>query len=119
MPGGALMQLVAYGASDNWYMCRETPAMCANTPKSCSYWFLGSNDGEVTKRAILGEHTDNWNHNILHSTHVTLPFNVKLEKAATRIQARFRECISNPRYAMCRRRLLREFEEMNAMDQIQ
>lgn len=112
MPGGGLMALVAYGCSDNWYMCHNMPAMCANTPESCSYWFLGSDDGQFTREALLGDRADNWGEGILHAPDATFPFDVRREKAATRIQARFRECISNPAYAMCRRRLLREFSEL-------
>jgi hypothetical protein len=40
------------------------------------------------------------------------PFSVKTERAAVRIQAVWRDAVDNPGRAVCRQRLLREFEEM-------
>lgn len=50
---------------------------------------------------------------LCHASHIcAFPFDVKLEKYAYRIQKAWRNAITNPRYAMCRKRLLCEFEAL-------
>ena len=53
-----------------------------------------------------------WGH-LSHSLDVLVPENhIRGSYAATVIQRYWRRCISDPKYLMCQRRLLREFENM-------
>lgn len=49
-----------------------------------------------------------------HAPHIrAFPFDPSLERPAARIQAAWRDAVSNPARALCRARLLREFREQN------
>lgn len=85
--------------------------MCYSTADACRFWFIQREDGQPIKEDLV-KGNDNWETGVHHHSSLQFPFSVSEEKAATRIQMRFRECMSNPAYTMCRRRLRREFADL-------
>lgn len=108
---GTLIQLTAYGASDT-YLCGNIgyDPQCYNVRDSIMNWFINKENGLPDKEDIeyneIFTHYPNYlkpNNNILKS------FDVKKEKAAMKIQNAWKTSISNPKYMICRNRLLYEF----------
>lgn len=110
---GGLAQLVAYGAGDIYLIAYEVGSdyRSANHRDSMMYWFVDRENGFPTEEDLSPSNP--FDIMVQHAAHVELPFDVRREKAATRIQARFKEVITNPDHPMCKRRLMREFEELN------
>jgi hypothetical protein len=98
----ALIQLFAYGASDVLLICRNE-AEYASPYNLSDYNYCSFIDGKMDTT------TDG---SILHQSGIQLPFSIKKDKAASRIQQRWREAICNPSYRVCKDRLLREYGEM-------
>ena len=102
--GGGLVQLVAYGAPDN-YLFAVGGSYPHNIRESIMHWFVGREDGMAT-RADMGLQY------IPSLPGLSFPFSVRKERAAAKIQAAWRSAIADPRFGVCRRRLAREFEDM-------
>jgi hypothetical protein len=96
----SLTQLYAYGCGDVWIIAQAEAekAVPYNFPKYNNHCF------------VHGEIDVNLDTSIQHQSGVTFPFNVKKEKAAYRIQNAWKTAITNPSFAVCKRRLMREFE---------
>ena len=73
--------------------------------------YIFANESPIIDNDIKQLHDDNdmGNLKILHAPNIELPYDSRKEKAAIRIQRVWRECISNPSYLICRKRLLDEF----------
>ena len=133
---GGLLQLVAYGASDQYVtVYGKDRALPANLSESIAHrWFVEREDGFATREDLgtdigtdrFGEHLASVPLSILSHVPPALgpttapddsmrPFSVKTERAAARIQAVWRDAVGNPGRAVCRRRLLKEFEEMTEL----
>jgi hypothetical protein len=94
----ALIQLFSFAPTERWFMAVDGDiSMPYNFPKYNNYCFLG---GEIDAKI------DNV---IQHRPDIQLPFNVKKEKAASRIQKAWHNAINNPSFELCRKRLLCEF----------
>jgi hypothetical protein len=137
--GGGLYQLFYHGV--NGCDCEFTVyggviALPANLRESmANRWFVGREDGFATREDLgtdlefdhrFGDQLINVPLSILSHVPAALgpttapdgtmrPFSVKTERAAARIQAAWRDAVGNPGRAVCRRRLLKEFEEMTSM----
>ena len=71
-----------------------------------STWFVDSDDGFPAS----------WQCEplIVHAA-VALPFSASRDKAATRIQMACKRAIVDPRYMVCRRRLMREYDDLSVV----
>lgn len=78
---------------------------------------LGVNDdtytGACSDLKKLYDENDLKTMKIIHAPDIQLPFDVRKDKAAIRIQRAWRACINNPSYSLCKKRLLNEFDDMN------
>lgn len=104
----ALLQLVSQGqhvAQDHIH--GNTPNPFPANLKDFSYRYaIGFNDGLLPPLSLAG-----LQENIVRipSYLTPSPYQPTLDKLARRIQAAWRRCVSDPSFAVCRRRLLREF----------
>lgn len=118
------MQLVAYGAPDNFLIgCGGEPSNMASVCLK-GHWQIRRASGRPTKHDLrelhnaTGDRGCSQQQSIFHEfpTHHHLiksvtSDNVVQEKMARRIQSRWKMCISNASYRICRRRLLRELQD--------
>lgn len=112
---GGLVQLVAYGASDIYLISHDCDCeyQYANHRDSMMHWFVDREDGFPIEEDLRPTSDPFTAAALQHAEHISLPFDTKQEKAATRIQAKFKEAITNPDHPICKRRLMREFEELH------
>ena len=130
----ALLQLIAGSPPTYSYMTGNTPTPeCANLRASVMHWFVAREDGlaraedvvhaadaAVAPWRVLGHQRDrdprefqpSMRPAVQHAAGLSLPFDVRKERMAARIQAAWRRAITCPRYSLCRARLLREFAEL-------
>lgn len=80
-------------------------------PHSFSKWDMKVYQ-DIMDNDIKRLHYDNDMDNlkIVHAPDIELPFDARKDKASIRIQRAWRECINNPSYKVCRKRLLSEFK---------
>jgi hypothetical protein len=128
--GGGLIQLVAYGAPDVYLTANTGNPYCYNNRDSIMYWFIHRADGFPTKYDLKSVYQSQnlLDHNspsfdeilspiLYHVPDIAkpnglTPFSIKKEKDVIKIQRTWRNAISNPRYKLCRKRLLCEFDEL-------
>lgn len=92
MTQGGLLQLAACGVSDRYILAWEQGnEECSNKRDSMMYWFVERDDGFPLKEDLA--HDDPFRGRILHAPDITLPFDIRREKAAARIQAWFKEAL--------------------------
>jgi hypothetical protein len=98
----ALIQVFALGASDKWYLMTDNSehAMPHNLSEYNYSSFL---DGEIDTSA---------HGSIQHCHGIDFPFSVTQEKATSRIQRFWKEATTNPSFQLCKKRLLREYNDM-------
>ena len=118
----ALVQLEASGASGTYVLMTGNTAdphssnACASMQR---YYFVGRRDGFAASADLVAVSAGGAD-NLLARTPAALkpdglvPFDVRRERLAFMVQRAWRTSISDPRYALCRKRLRREFAELAA-----
>jgi hypothetical protein len=109
---GTRTQLAAFSANDHWAVGSSYPY---NTHESIMHWFVVREDGVATA-ADMASHTEcipSWPG--LLSADVRIPFNVRKDRAARRIQTAWHSAIADPGFRICRNRLKREFAQLAAI----
>jgi hypothetical protein len=111
------MQLVASAPVPNPYFMTHGSCMPYNSNDSMKHFFVGKDTGEPDKddviaccnKTVLGHVPD-----CLKPGAGLKPWSVSKERCAARIQRAWRNANENPAHAVCRRRLMREFEELTS-----
>ena len=105
MSRGTLIQLNAVGAADLHLLCRDgvTDVHSYDLAGSLNSWFVDAHDGFLRDTRACQPP-------VLHG--VPLPFSAARDKAATRIQMAWKRANENPRYRVCRRRLMIEYGQL-------
>jgi hypothetical protein len=112
---GALIQLVAYGASDVFLVGNTGIPQCYNINDSIKNWFINNKHGYADTQDIeayaqkipsVFAHYPDY---LKPSPNDLKPFSLKKEKSAVKIQKAWRQSIGNPAFAICKNRLMREF----------
>ena len=113
---GTFVHLLAYGAPDVFLFSNSTPN-CYNVNDSMSYWFIDRHDGNAIKEDIyrdVEKMPQILDHVEEHSKpNGLMPFSIKKERAAVKIQNAWRKSITNPNYKICKKRLLNEFCDLS------
>lgn len=115
--GGALMQLVCYGAPDIYLSGNTFDAQPYNIRSSMMKWFINREDGLAEKDDLKDTRDIELNGIFSHypdylKPSELKPFSVKKERAAVKIQKVWRNAISNPEYLICKNRILNEFNDL-------
>lgn len=117
---GALIQLVAYGASDVFLVGNTTDPYAYNHRNAMMYWFINRECGHAEKDDMIPivnmpgilDHVPNTMKP--NQTELT-SFCVGTERACSRIQRAWRNAISNPSYKLCINRLMQEYKELGSL----
>lgn len=120
-PRGAHIQLFALGASDVFLCGNTSSPYCYNSRQAMMHWFVDRDDGNATCEDVwdvhdmpgILEHLPEMLRPALSD--VTASFSIKKERSCVKIQRAWRNCISNPRQLMCKKRLEKEFCELAGM----
>lgn len=111
------MQLVAAGPHCDPYFRTWGDSMPYNANDSMKHFFVGKDTGEPDKDDVLACCcTDVLGHvrGYLKPAAGLQPWSVSKERFAARIQRAWRNANENPAHAVCRRRLMREFEDLTS-----